>query len=112
MERYKEEVIRVLIEAGANGLPVRKISCHVFNACNSFFFPISPDDVHLYVRSYLYRTSLIPNSEVIRIKRGRYKINPQNIMVKLAKQSLLNKLEVAEQKAMVRESSDNSLCLF
>ena len=35
--QYDKEILRVLAEAGNEGLSVQKVSRHVFNACNSLF---------------------------------------------------------------------------
>ena len=51
--QYDKEILRVLAEAGSEGLSVQKISRHVFNACNSLFNSLNQEDVHKYVQMYL-----------------------------------------------------------
>lgn len=36
--RFEKDILLILIEAGDNGLSVNKISRHVFNTHNSFFY--------------------------------------------------------------------------
>ncbi|MBQ8047853.1 MAG: hypothetical protein IJ196_08015 [Prevotella sp.] len=76
---YDQEILGILAEAGEKGLSVQKISMHVFNACNSLFHVINPDDVHDYVARYLSKNSRNPNSIVERAEpRGIYRINPNS----------------------------------
>ena len=42
---YDREILRVLVEAGSEGLSVQKISRHVHYACNSFFNVIDFDEI-------------------------------------------------------------------
>ena len=74
--KYSNEIINVLCEAGDNGLPVRKIALHVYNTCNTLLAPILIDDVHHSVRQWLNANSQSYDSLVRRCdKRGYYKIN-------------------------------------
>ena len=74
--KYANNIISVLCEAGDNGLPVRKIALHVYNTCNTLFAPILIDDVNHSVRQWLNANSQSYDSLVRRCdKRGYYKIN-------------------------------------
>ena len=74
--KYSNEIINVLCEAGDNGLPVRKIALHVYNTCNTLFAPVLIDDVNHSVRQWLNANSQSYDSLVRRCdKRGYYKIN-------------------------------------
>ena len=74
--KYANDIISVLCEAGDNGLPVRKIALHVYNTCNTLFTPILIDDIYNYVRQWLNANSQSYDSLVCRCdKRGYYKIN-------------------------------------
>jgi hypothetical protein len=76
---YDQEILRVLLEAGDEGIAVKKLALHVQNACNSLFNVVSFDDVYNYVRQYLMRNSKNPNSVIERTdSRGIYRIN-QNV---------------------------------
>ncbi len=74
--RYEKEIIQILQAASGEGLSVRKISRHVFNACNSFFNTISYEEVHHDVSQYLIRHSKMPDSMIQRVGgRGIYRLN-------------------------------------
>ena len=74
--KYSNEIINVLCEAGDNGLPVRKIALHVYNTCNTLFTPVHIDDIYNCVRQWLNANSQSYDSLVCRCdKRGYYKIN-------------------------------------
>ena len=75
MREYDQEILRVLTEAGDEGLSVQKISRHVFNACNSFFSVVAFEDIHHYVAQYLLRNSKYPSSIIVRADRGVYRLN-------------------------------------
>ena len=68
--QYDKEILRVLAEAGDEGLSVQNISRHVFNACNSFFNPIDQDEVRRYVQSYLLKNSKTANALLAKNKKG------------------------------------------
>lgn len=73
---YDKEILRVLKEAGDNGLKTSKIARHVFNACNSFFNDVSYKEIHSYVSQYLIRNSRNPGSIIERTDiRGVYRLN-------------------------------------
>ena len=55
-------ILEVLKEAGDTGLPVSKITHHVYNASNSLFHDIAWDDVKSYVSTFLLKQSRNPNS--------------------------------------------------
>lgn len=70
---YDDEIIRILLEAGVEGISIRKIARHVYNACNSLFEPEDYESVHGYVAKFLTKKSRDSKSAVIRAKiRGRY----------------------------------------
>lgn len=74
---YDEEILRVLYEAGQEGLPVSKIVLHVYNACNSLFCPIELETVRKYVVSYVRRNTCGSRSLLKKAsRRGRYCLNP------------------------------------
>ena len=53
--RYEKEIVDVLAKAGNNGLSVKKIARHVFNASNSFFEVLDFSEVHQQVQRCLLR---------------------------------------------------------
>lgn len=73
---YDQEILRFLLEAGDEGIAVKKLALHVQNACNNLFNVVDFDDVYVYVRQYLMRNSKNPNSVIERTdSRGIYRIN-------------------------------------
>lgn len=106
---YNNEIIRVLAEAGDDGLPVDKISRHVFNACNSLFHPIALQATHLYIKNYLQRSSKQPHSMIERTKKGYYRLNIQN---EDSRQLFLNFSDNIDNDVTQRNLKDESLSLF
>ena len=92
--------MRILTEADSNGLSVKKIAKHVYNACNSLFAPISYDSVYKVVVQDLLRTE----------KRGTYRINTEN---PLSSQLLLQfKAHEEEEKNTIETEKEMPLSLF
>lgn len=72
----EQEIFRVLVAAGSNGLKMEKIARHVYNACNSIFTPLNYKDVYSYVAQYLIKCSKDPKSIIEKGKGyGVYHIN-------------------------------------
>ena len=62
MQIYNNEILKVLAEAGNDGLSVKKIARHVHNAHNTLFSNVSFDEVYAYVGQYLKRNSKCADS--------------------------------------------------
>ena len=76
---YDDKILRFLTEAGTDGLSVKKLSRHVFNASNTLFEPIDYEEVHRYVQAFLLRNSRSSDSLVENVgRRGIYRLNPQS----------------------------------
>lgn len=106
---YNNEIIRVLAEAGDDGLSVDKISRHVFNACNSLFHPIALQATHLYIKNYLQRSSKQPHSMIERTKKGYYRLNVEK---EESRQLFLNFSDNIDKDVSQRNLKDESLSLF
>ena len=79
MQIYNNEILKVLAEAGNDGLSVKKIARHVHNAHNTLFSNVSFDEVYAYVGQYLKRNSKCVDSIIERTDlRGVYRINLRN----------------------------------
>ena len=75
---FEDAVVRVLTEAGREGLSVNCIAHYVFNAHNSFFAPLEYNKVHQQVYQYLLRKSKEASAPIERLPlRGRYRLNPE-----------------------------------
>lgn len=106
---YDRNILKFLTEAGEQGLSVQKLTRHVFNACNTFFEPISFEDVHRYVQSFLLRNSKNPDSIIERTDtRGNYRLNPDN---QESRQLMLLFLDDVPEEAP-KQQEDQSLSLF
>jgi len=53
MADYTAHIVRILYEAGDDGLRLRLLSRHVFNAVNSFFEPVDREEVHKRVAAFV-----------------------------------------------------------
>lgn len=109
MLNYDQEILKVLAFAGADGLHVSKISKHVFNASNSFFFPLNFEEVHSYVSAFLLRHSKNPVSVIEKVSRGVYRLNPSSVETN---QLMLKFTNVEENEVEQPIHSDESLSLF
>ncbi len=108
--RYEKEIVDVLAKAGNNGLSVKKIARHVFNASNSFFEVLDFSEVHQQVQRCLLRNSKKKGSLFIRMKkRGAYRLNPQAVKFELFQSPLSSEKEKEEE---TRYDTDQSLSLF
>lgn len=108
--RYDEEILRVLGEAGADGLSVTKISRYVYNACNSFFEPLDYEGVRRDVYQFLVRNSKKPDSLIKKTAvRGVYRLNEQSCE---AQQLMIDFEAAASGEPTKEEYKDESLSLF
>ena len=103
---YEREIIRVLTEAGNEGLSVAKITRHVFNASNTFFETVEFEDVYRDVTSWLQKNSKRADSILERVERGIYRLNPNST---LQPEFQFSK---DEEPPMVKPQVDLSLSLF
>lgn len=106
--QYNKEILRVLAEAGAEGLSVRKISRHVYNACNTLFHPITQEEVHKYVQSYLLKNSKADDPFIEKKRKGVYRLNRSNKIT----QQLLLQFHRGMEKEEEKPAVDYSLSLF
>jgi len=110
VKEYDNEIYKILIEAGDNGLKIEKIARHVYNACNSIFFPVEFDDVHKYVTQFLLSKSkqadsLIEKSDT----RGIYRLNFKSVE---SQQLMLRFGAHVEKEIEKPKDEDQSLSLF
>ena len=74
--KLDQEIFKVLMAAGSQGLKLEKIARHVYNSCNSIFTPLSYKEVHTYVTQYLTKCAKDPKSLIEKGKGyGVYHIN-------------------------------------
>lgn len=108
---YDEKILCVLVEAGIDGLSVKKIAHHVFNGCNTLFTPIQYEDVYEYTRKFVYRNSRSSASLLIKgPKRGIYLLNPNSVAARQLQIEFNKNQDQQEQETKLKE--DKSLMLF
>lgn len=105
---YERLILQILAEAGQDGLSVKKIARHVYNATNGFFSEEAYDDVHLRVRQYLQRQTARKNGFVRRLSHGVYQLD---LKTKEARQLMLQ-FKKKDEPARQQPTEDKSLSLF
>lgn len=70
-----DEVLKILLEAGNEGLRLRKIVLHVYNTTNSLFHPVDFEEVRKTVEHFVHANSRRPDSLLVRNRWGVYRIN-------------------------------------
>lgn len=106
---YDKHILRILTEAGNNGLSVQKIARHVFNVSNTFFNIVYFEDVRKYVQSYLLRNSKSPDAIIESMaSRGMYRLNMKSKVT----QQLMLQFTDKEEEVHVSKEEDSSLSLF
>ena len=75
MADYLNTIVKVLYEAGENGLRLRLLSRHVFNDVNSLFEPVDREDVHDFVARYVPAHAKDSTSMFERCSHGIYRLN-------------------------------------
>lgn len=107
---YDQKILKVLAEAGTDGLSIQKIVYHVYNSSNTFFETVSLEDVHRYVRQFLQRNSKNKDSMVESTGvRGVYRINEKSSDSQQLMLMFSDEVQEAEEKKPV---VDQSLSLF
>jgi hypothetical protein len=107
---YDDKILRFLTEAGSDGLSVRKLARHVFNASNTLFETVDFEEVHRYVQTFLLRNSRSSDSLVENVgKRGIYRLNPRSAR---SQQLMLMFSEEEEPEEAPKPAVDLSLSLF
>jgi len=107
---YDDTILKVLTEAGKEGLSVQKIAHHVFNASNTFFETVSLEEVHRYVQQYLLRNSRHSDSIIESTgTRGIYRINEK---FSASQQLMLMFSDEEPQTEDPKPVIDQSLSLF
>ncbi|MBR6885680.1 MAG: hypothetical protein IKN01_08235 [Prevotella sp.] len=110
MGSYDQKILKVLAEAGTDGLSIQKIVYHVYNSSNTFFETVSLEDVHRYVRQFLQRNSKNKDSMIESTGvRGVYRINEKSSDSQQLMLMFSDEVQEAEEKKPV---VDQSLSLF
>lgn len=74
----REEILKILAEAGPEGLRVRKIILHVYNSQNSLFHAVSLEEVKRRVLAFLQQNSRHAHDLLQHPSWGVYRLNPNS----------------------------------
>lgn len=74
----RDDILKILAEAGSEGLRVRKIVLHVYNAQNNLFQTASLEEVKRGVLSFLKQNSRYPQDLLQHCSWGVYRLNPNS----------------------------------
>ena len=108
---YDQQILRILTEAGKDGVSVQAIAKHVYNMNCTFFMQPDYEEIRSYVQQYLLRNSKSGQSLIERTEhRGYYRLNTTGSAD--ARQMMLQFRDVQEEKEEERPQQDLSLDLF
>ncbi|MBO5185443.1 MAG: hypothetical protein J6B91_00075 [Prevotella sp.] len=109
---YDNQILKIISEAGNDGVSVQSLAKHVYNMNCGFFSSADFDDIHRYVRAFLLRYSKSPRALIESTgRRGYYRLNTVNNSD--ARQLTLEfREEKADTKEEERPACDLSLDLF
>lgn len=100
---YGKDIIELLLRA-PEGLSIRKIVRHVYNAHNTLFETVSLDDVKREVKQYLTYRSKLPSSPIVHSgERGIYKLNPNS------QESQQLMLQFKDESEIIEEMPENDI---
>ena len=98
----REEILKILAEAGPEGLRVRKIILHVYNSQNDLFNKVSLEEVKRRVLLFLQQNSRYSQDLLDHPSWGTYRLNPKNIKAHTTQLSFLptedDRPDVPQQK--------------
>ncbi len=108
----KEEILKILAEAGHGGLRVRKITLHVYNSQNSLFKKADLDEVKKCVLTFLQQNSRNKNDILDHPAWGVYRLNPKSKQAKAIKMSFQNNNDIVSVSDPPKPKSSIELTLF
>lgn len=108
---YDREILRILAEAGENGLSIKKITMHVYNSVNGLFCAADMEEVRRQVVNYITRSIRQSGSVIERTEeRGVYRIN---VKARETNQLQFDFREYTDEPAEEKNTHvDTSLSLF
>lgn len=108
----KEEILKILAEAGHGGLRVRKIILHVYNSQNSLFEKADLDEVKKCVLTFLQQNSRNQHDILDHPAWGVYRLNPKSKQAKAIKMSFQNNKDIVSVSDQPKPKSSMELTLF
>ena len=110
---YETDILKILNEAGSEGLSVKKLSQHIFNLHNNLFENVNYNNVYSAVFAYVQKNSKFKNSILQKSKtRGVYKINNEAIVSTQLKLDFRQCDDCSNEKDSETTEEDLSLNLF
>lgn len=104
------DVIEILLEAGDEGLRLRKLIVHVYNKRNSLFHDISKEQVRNEVTAFIRANSKSKDDLITKTRWGVYRINTNSLKFK-NQRTLFSELPL-EEKPTETKTVDASPSLF
>lgn len=96
MSNYGDDILRILSQV-PEGLPVRKIVRHVYNAHHTLFAEVSLDDVRRDVTRYLASRARAQSSPIEHGERwGVYRLNPNSDVFRTLRLQFSDEAETPE----------------
>ena len=107
--QYERLILKILFEAGKDGLSVQKITNHVFNEVNTMFSAMEYSEIHVFVQKYLQRLGKNPQSPIEKTSRGIYRLKLNNTQ---SQQLFFDFSASSTDLSVEKETEDKSLNLF
>lgn len=104
-----EDILRILTEAGEQGISLQHLVLHVHHASNSLFHPLSMEEVRQRVIQELRVHTKFPGSLIERTSRGVYRLNTNS---EEARQLLLSFEEAQGEERQDKPVVDEGPTLF
>jgi hypothetical protein len=108
---YEQQILKILNDAGENGLKVAKIARHVYNDCNTLFEPHSLEEIHKAVLAFLMKNAKSKDPLVEKLQWGVYRLNTNSNRVCQLIMQFDEDNQQAERKSAA-PSVDLTLSLF
>ncbi len=108
----REEILKIMAEAGPEGLRVRKIILHVYNSQNSLFHAVSLEEVRRRVLAFLQQNSRHPHDLLQHPSWGVYRLNPNNKRARIIQLSFCYEEEKTDDEPRKETDSPAGPTLF
>lgn len=105
---YDKLILKILCDAGENGLKLEKIARHVYNECNTLFEEHSLEEVHKEVTAIVVNQSNTKVPLFERRKWGVYRVNMSSPMVR----AFLKRMAGENEQEWRNTYTDQTLPLF
>ncbi len=108
----QDDILKILAEAGPEGLRVRKIILHVFNSQNTLFQTTSLEEVKRRVLAFLQQNSRHPNDLLDHPSWGNYRLNPKSKRARTIRLSFVEEETHHTDSATKKSTTQDGPTLF